>query len=166
MPSALLAIAATHRLYITQGSLVYEGPIAPGAQPSKMLAAIGRPVHELANPADAMFDALTEDPDALTKAAPRSPPLPPPPPPISTSGPRYALSLPGHHFLFQGVRRHLFRAATEGVLPDSVRLSRDKSEPGSISQVEEVLFSFFQEEHRPRNPVEEATLKLLRAGWR
>lgn len=78
----------------------------------------------------------------------------------------FALSLPGHHFLFQGVRRHLFRAATEGVLPDSVRLSRDKSEPGSISQVEEVLSSFFQEEHRPRNPVEEATLKLLRAGWR
>ena len=42
-----------------------------------MLADIGRPVHELANPADAMFDALTEDPEALTKAAPEAPPLSP-----------------------------------------------------------------------------------------
>ena len=105
MPSTPHAIAATYRLYIAQGSLVYEGPVAPGAQPSKMLADIGRPVHELANPADAMFDALTEEPDALTKAAPQAPPLPPPPPPISTSGPRYALSLPGQ------VRAHCVRNA-------------------------------------------------------
>ena len=105
-PSAA-AFFAFDRLLLLRagGSLVYEGPVAPGAQPSKMLADIGRPVHELANPADAMFDALTEEPEALTKAAPQAPPLPPPPPPISTSGPRYALSLPGQ------VRAHCVRNA-------------------------------------------------------
>ena len=105
-PSAA-AFFAFDRLLLLRagGSLVYEGPIQPGAQPAKMLADVGRPVHELANPADAMFDALTEEPDALTKAAPQAPPLPPPPPPISTSGPRYALSLPGQ------VRAHCVRNA-------------------------------------------------------
>lgn len=77
----------------------------------------------------------------------------------------FALSLPGYHFFSQGVRRHLFRTATQGLLPDSVRLCRDKSEPGSISHLEQVLSSFFQEEHTPRDPVADATLMYLRAGW-
>ena len=88
-PSAAAFFAFDRLLLLRAGAcngVVYESPRwsrrpnhhagrwSTGARQgaSKMLADIGRPVHELANPADAMFDALTEEPDALTKAAPPS----------------------------------------------------------------------------------------------
>ena len=77
----------------------------------------------------------------------------------------YALSLPGHHFLFQGVRRRLFRAATRGVLPDPVRRNRDKSEPGGISHAEQILTAFLQADFVAEDPVARATITYLTAGW-
>ena len=77
------------------GAVVFEGPVAPGAEPAALLARAGRPCDALANPADALFEALQADPDSLVRAAAAAPPRPPPPPPLLPAGPRYALPLAG-----------------------------------------------------------------------
>ena len=46
----------------------------------------------------------------------------------------FALSVPDHLFMRDGWKRWLYRAATEGLLPDEVRWNRHKMDPASFEQ--------------------------------